>query len=144
MYPILWKSAYQTLKKYRHHKMYSNLPCLFFHYLFIPFKDYYIELNRQNMQQTSSCSMFACSGFRQWGHSKIYLHKMKRIVFFSVWLLEVQTSDIHGVDGRWKKSSGIYLNNLPYGSKSLAWHRNNFLKTTTYSWEKDLQMYFVF
>lgn len=55
---------------------------------------------------------------------------MKRIVFFSVCLLEVQTSDIHGDDGRWKNSSRFYLNNLPYGSKSLAWHRNNFLKAT--------------
>lgn len=55
---------------------------------------------------------------------------MKRIVFFSVCLWEVQTSDIHGDDGGWKKSSRFYLNNLPYGSKSLAWHRNNRLKAT--------------
>lgn len=82
------------------------------------------------MQQTFSVYMFACSDSRQWGHNKIYLHKMKRIVFFSVCHLEVQTSDIHGDGRRWKESSRFYLNNLPYGSKSLAWHRNNLLKAT--------------
>lgn len=55
---------------------------------------------------------------------------MKRIVFFSVCLWKVQTSDIHGDYGRWKKSSRFNLNNFPYGSKSLAWHRNNLLKAT--------------